>query len=175
MSVKILDPCGEVGTALQPPIPGFASLSGKRIGALDNGKPNAALVMAELGTLLAQRSGATFVGVIAKRTAAEPAEPGVIEKVVESCDVVLTGSADCGSCTSWSIYDVDQLQKRGVVTVGVTTSAFEVLSREVARTLAMGTLRLAVLEHPFGGIDGDTVRARAAGVPEDVLSSLTTR
>lgn len=173
MSILIEDPCGEVGTAPQPTIAGLSSLAGKRLGVLDNGKPNAAMVMAELAGLIAQRTGAIDCGVVAKRTAAEPADPSIIERLANECDIVLTGSADCGSCTSWSIYDVDQLQKNGVVALGVTTSAFEGLSREVGRTLAMGSLRLAVLEHPLGGIDDGAVRSRARDVLEEVLHILS--
>ena len=173
MTVTIEDPCGAVGPGARTATPGLASLAGTRIGVLDNGKPNAALLLSTMAAGLAARTGATVTLEIAKRTAAEPCAPDLIARLTASADLVLTGSADCGSCTPWSIHDVDTLEAAGVRAIGVTTTAFEPISREVARTLGMGSARIAVVPHPLGGIDDDAVRALAAGAVEQLVQLAT--
>ena len=174
MPVTMFDPCGETGVPQRQQTLSFDTMAGRRIGVLDNGKPNAVLLMTEMANGLADRTGATVTVIIAKRTAAEPATPEIIEHLRERADVVLTGSADCGSCTSWSIYDVHQLEEAGVLAIGVTTTAFEPISREAALTLGRPDARLAVVPHPLGGISDDAVRELAAGSVEQLLA-LTTR
>jgi hypothetical protein len=69
-------------------------LAGTRIAVLDNGKPNARLLMERVAVRLAERSGATVSLVIPKGTAATPAEPEVFAALQAQADLVLTGSAD---------------------------------------------------------------------------------
>ncbi len=173
MTVKIYDPCGDTGPSPKALTAPLDNLAGKRIGVLDNGKPNAMLLMEEMARLLSARTGGNVTLLTAKRTAAEAADPAIIERLHSAADVVLTGSADCGSCTSWSIYDVDQLESAGVRAVGVTTTAFEVLSRQVAATLGRADARIAVVPHPLGAIGDDKVRASAAGSIEQLIGLLS--
>ena len=69
-------------------------LAGKRIGALDNGKSGAAHLLRALGERLAARTGATFVGVEQKQTAATPCETDLLDRLAAEVEVVLTGTAD---------------------------------------------------------------------------------
>ena len=92
--MQILSPEGTVGTApavlaTSPPV-----LNGLRVGVLDNGKPNARLLLERLADRLAERAGATVTLVVGKGTAATPAEPEVLDALRESADLVVTGSAD---------------------------------------------------------------------------------
>lgn len=66
-----------------------------------------------------------------------------------------------------------QLESAGVPTVVVTTSAFEALTREVARSLGFAALRIAVVDHPLGGISDDDVAARADRLIDPLVSLLT--
>ena len=94
---KIYAPDGALG---RPPVALAASrpvLGGLRIGVLDNGKPNARLLMARVGEQLAARTGATLALVTDKGpggNAATPCTPAVIERLAKEVDLVLTGSAD---------------------------------------------------------------------------------
>lgn len=171
--MKLVDPCGATGTAARLPVPAPAVLAGVRIGVLDNGKPNARLLLDEMARLLAERTGATLGISVAKRTAAEPCEQPTLAAVLDGADVVLTGSADCGSCTSWSIHDVDTLERSGKVAIGITTTAFEGLSRQVAATLGLPGARICAVPHPLGGIGEDDVRALAAGAVEHLVALAT--
>jgi hypothetical protein len=64
---------------------------------------------------------------------------------------VVTAIGDSGSCTSWCIHDSVELEKKGVPTVTICTTAFERLGRGEARTLGMPDLPLAIVDHPFAG------------------------
>jgi hypothetical protein len=91
--VRILSPEGEVVGAhrtLSEPLP---VLAGAKVAVLDNGKPNARLLLQTIAQRLAARTGAQVVLVTAKATAATPAEPEILQEL-RAADLVLTGSAD---------------------------------------------------------------------------------
>jgi hypothetical protein len=69
------------------------SLSGQALAVLDNGKPNARLLLRTLAERLAARTDAVVSLVTAKATAAEPAEPEILRQLA-AARVVVTGSAD---------------------------------------------------------------------------------
>lgn len=92
--MQILSPEGTVGTAPHAPAPSPAVLTGLRVAVLDNGKPNARLLLERLADKLAARAGASVSLVVGKGTAATPAEAEVLDALREGADLVLTGSAD---------------------------------------------------------------------------------
>lgn len=71
-----------------------ASLAGQRVIALDNGKPGATTLLTLLAGQLATRTGASFVGIVQKGSAATPCEEPLLERIIDSADLVLTGTAD---------------------------------------------------------------------------------
>jgi len=93
VSSKIYRPDGEVaqpGHSLAAP---RRVLTGARIGVLDNGKPNAGLLMMTVARQLAERAG-TGEPVQLVKNAAHPAPDEVLEQLRKEVDLVLTGSAD---------------------------------------------------------------------------------
>ncbi len=91
--VEILSPEGAVATAPVTPAPPLSTLAGRSIAVLDNGKPNARLLLTQIAERLAARTSAEVSIVTAKATAAEPAEPEILRQL-EAAHVVVTGSAD---------------------------------------------------------------------------------
>lgn len=90
--MRIYAPEGSVGSqpaALAPPAD---VLAGKRIGILDNSKPNAGLLLGRMADRLSARTGAT-VEVVERKNGALPAPDDLLARLAEA-DVVLTGSAD---------------------------------------------------------------------------------
>jgi hypothetical protein len=71
-----------------------APLAELRIAALDNGKPGADWLLRAFGEELAQRTGASFVGVQRKGSAATPCEDALLERLAAEADLVVTGTAD---------------------------------------------------------------------------------
>lgn len=93
MTIRLVSPEGQVHVPRAPLAPGVADLAGLRIAVLDNGKPNAARLMTEIAQRIAARTDAALTLVVAKGTAATPAEPEILQQL-EAADLVLTGSAD---------------------------------------------------------------------------------
>jgi 5-deoxy-D-glucuronate isomerase len=91
--VHLVSPEGRVHVPRAPLAPPPAELAGLRIAVLDNGKPNAVLLMTEIARRVAARNDARLALVVAKGTAATPAEPEILQQL-EAADLVVTGSAD---------------------------------------------------------------------------------
>lgn len=91
--MKIYAPIGEVGPPPQRRAPGPSVLTGRRIGILDNTKPNAGLLLGRIGQRLAERTGAEVV-LVEKKNAALAAPDEVMGRLIEEVELVLTGSAD---------------------------------------------------------------------------------
>lgn len=92
--MKIYSPAGAVGK----PVNGLAQapkpLNQARIVGLDNGKPGAALLIESAGKRIAQITGANWLGVRAKGSAATPVEEPLLQELVNDADFVITGTAD---------------------------------------------------------------------------------
>jgi hypothetical protein len=104
-----------------------ASLVGARVGLYWNGKQNGPAALARTKTLLADRyEGVTFVDVIGELGGTNRyLSETQLGMLVESVDVVVATSADCGSCTSWLMRDLCELERRGIPAVGYTAQIFD--------------------------------------------------
>jgi hypothetical protein len=91
--MKMYRPDGQVTLPARQLAPGRRSLAGARIGVLDNGKPNAGLLMLDIANQLACRAGARTPLHIVKN-AAKACPEDVLDHLRSEVDVVLTGSAD---------------------------------------------------------------------------------
>ncbi len=74
MTIRLVSPEGRVHVPRAPLAPAIPDLAGLRIAVLDNGKPNAARLMTEIAQRVAARTDAALTLVVAKGTAATPAE-----------------------------------------------------------------------------------------------------
>ena len=92
MTIRLYDPTAEPRVVEARLAPRLASLAGKRIAILDNGKANAGVLMLAVAKVLQERYGA---GKIVKRNkpVAGPPAPEILE-ALSHCDLALVGSAD---------------------------------------------------------------------------------
>ncbi|MBM3659661.1 MAG: hypothetical protein FJW95_09180 [Actinobacteria bacterium] len=93
MTIRLVSPEGRVHEPRAPLAPAVPDLAGLRLAVLDNGKPHAGRLMTEIARRIAARTDAELALVVAKGTAATPAEPEILQQL-EVADLVLTGSAD---------------------------------------------------------------------------------
>ena len=155
------------------------SLTGLRIAVLDNGKPNAATVMTRAAETLAARTGAE-VSLVTKKgpqgmsaNAAIPVADDIFDRLLAEADVVITGAADCGSCTAYSVHDAIQLEKAGKPAVVVTTTKFEPIAVTLSDSQGMADTRRLVLPHPIGGTDEPTLHAWADAAVDELIALFT--
>jgi hypothetical protein len=95
----------------------------------------------------------------------------ILQRLVAEADVVLTGAADCGSCTAYSVHDAVELEGLGRPTVVVTTTRFRPIAETMATDFGLPDARLLVLPHPLGGTDRETLH-RWADDAVDALGEL---
>ncbi|MDE0701648.1 MAG: hypothetical protein OXH61_13120 [Acidimicrobiaceae bacterium] len=91
--MKVYAPDGAVGSPTAALAPSVPVLTGKRIGILDNTKPNAGALLERLTQRLVSRTGAVL-GLVETKNAALAAPDEVIARLQSEVDLVLTGSAD---------------------------------------------------------------------------------
>jgi hypothetical protein len=114
---------------------------------LDNGKWNAnhlfTGIQAALAPTVAQvtRSKKFHYSVVA--------DGMTLGALAGSADVVVTGVGDCGSCTSCSVHDAIEMERRGIPAVLISTTNFMAESRLQADLLGMTGLRIVEIEHPI--------------------------
>lgn len=71
-----------------------ASLGGLRVGLLDNTKPNAAILLTEIGTQLQRHHGTATATLFTKSYFGTPVEQSQIQQIRQACDVVVAGVGD---------------------------------------------------------------------------------
>ncbi len=177
--MRIYRPDGDVDATLTRLADPVADLDGCRVAVLDNGKPNAALIMTRLAEGLAASTGATLALVVKKgpsgrsANAAVPCAPDVFARLRAEADVVITGAADCGSCTAYSVHDTVELERCGIPTVLLTTTRFQPVVAALAEATGLPEIRTLVVDHPIGGVDRETLHRRADGAGEELAERFT--
>jgi len=177
--IQIYRPDGDIHKSSFVLAPEIEDLAGCRIGVLDNGKPNAAFVMTRAAQHLADRMGAHLALVVKKgpggrsANAAVPCAQDVFEQVVAGADIVITGAADCGSCSALSVNDTIRFERAGLPTVLVSTTRFERVVDTLAANGGMPSIRKLVLDHPIGGTDLHTLERRASGAVDRLIQLFT--
>jgi hypothetical protein len=147
--------------------------AGARILLLDNGKPNAPLLLTELGAALAARwhAGApTFVG---KAAAGRPLDDAEVDALAPDHDVALTALGDCGACTLGSFRDAMALESRGVPVLLVVTEPFLPLVASLACEAGLGDYPVLALPHPVASKGPDELR-RLVSERIDTAAALVT-
>lgn len=91
--MEIYKPDGEIGPVPATLAPTPTVLAGRRIGILDNTKPNAGVLLGRIAERLAERTGAQ-VALIETKNAALAAPDEVMGRLTKEVELVLTGSAD---------------------------------------------------------------------------------
>jgi hypothetical protein len=175
MANAILDPTG--GAA---PVHGDALLAtprarlrGATIGLLDNTKHNASLFLSEVGRLLVDRYGAAGVVARTKLAFAQPVPDDLLDELATSCQAVVTGVGDCGSCSGSAVADGVAFEGRGIPAAVVCTDAFVVTADAMATLRGAKGYHYATTAHPVAVLTPDGVRERAEEVLPQIVGLLT--
>jgi hypothetical protein len=180
MPNAILDPTGRAGATIVPqPRLDLArrrpDLTGVRVGLMDNTKHNAALLLAEIGSLLAAEHGATVAVASTKANFAAPAPDDLVDRYREACDVVITGVGDCGSCSASAVADGIVFERAGVPAAVICSDAFVVTADAMAELRGAPGYRYIRTAHPVAVLTTEQVRQRAKQLLPEVVGLLTGR
>jgi hypothetical protein len=170
----LMSPLGLRVAEHNPIAPRLGSLAGTRIGLLDNTKKNADRLLAAVGAILVRSHGVAEV-VSRRKISSSPAAPDWMIDELTACDAVINAYGDCGSCTSWCVYDGVTLEKRGVPTATVNSDAFVVLGQQEAIALGLPGLPIVTVPHPMGDVAAGEVERRAGALVAQIVHVLTTK
>ena len=177
----ILDPtgatktgkAGKAGKAATPPrAPRRKDLHGATVGLLVNTKQNAAPFLDEIGRLLIAEHGAVGTVARTKVNFAAPAPEELIKELQATCDVIVTGIGDCGSCSASAVADGIALEAAGLPAAAICSDAFAVTADAMAELRGVPGYPYATTPHPVAVLTPDQVRERAAQVLGDVVALL---
>jgi hypothetical protein len=176
MPNAILDPTGATTTAAKPAAPRARrrdDLAGATVGLLVNTKQNAAPFLDEVGRLLIERCGATGTMARTKVNFAAPAPEDLVKEMTASCDVIITGIGDCGSCSASAIADGIAFEAAGLPAAAICSDAFRVTADAMADLRGAPGYQYATTPHPVAVLTPEQVKERAARVLDDVVALLT--
>jgi hypothetical protein len=168
----VMLPTGAPATSAMRPAERPKSLSGLRVGLLDNGKEFSDVVLQSLAEVLRRDHGVTSIKFWRKGFPAKGA-PFIAEMAAET-DVAISGVGHCGSSSPWSVIDAVNLEKAGVPTVALVSSSFCPLGQIVARGEGHGKLPIVMLPHPIGEADHAKIAQKGADVAAECVRLLTT-
>ena len=91
----VIDPTGmDERSADTTLAPRRASLRGLTVGLLENGKPNASVLLSHVGRELQREHGVQAAVMFAKSYFGTPVEESLIQRILHSCDFVVAGIGD---------------------------------------------------------------------------------
>ena len=176
MPYPILDPTGATTTAVKPR-PSRArrrkDLHGATVGLLVNTKQNAAPFLDEIGRLLVQRHGAKSAMARTKVNFAAPAPEDLVKEMAASCDVVVTGIGDCGSCSASAVADGIVFEAAGLPAAAICSDAFVVTADAMAELRGAPGYHYIRTAHPVAVLTTDQVRQRAKQLLPEVVAAIT--
>ncbi|GAA2353058.1 UGSC family (seleno)protein [Saccharopolyspora halophila] len=161
------------GAGTRAPRP--AGLGQRRIGLLANTKRNAAELLDAIAGLLAERQGTAPVRRHRKPGIAEQAPDHVLADLAESCDVVLVGVGDCGSCSASAVADGIALEAAGVPAAVICSEAFTLSADAMAALKGEAGYRYLTTPHPVAPLTPAELTERAKLLLPGVVGALTDR
>jgi hypothetical protein len=123
VGLSLRDPTAEIASALRPRMRPLDTFAGKTLALMDIGKMRGD----EFLDRLEQQCGARGIATrrYKKPTNTRVAPHELLVDIAENCDAVVIALSDCGSCTSCSTHDLNELDKKGLPGVSVLTVEFQ--------------------------------------------------
>jgi len=95
-----------------------------------------------------------------------------LQAFLDEVDVVVSGLANCGSCTMWTVHDALAGADRGMPAVAVATEQFRGLAQALTARGGHPDLPLQILPYPLETQDEPDVRVVARSAYADLLGTL---
>src|SRR5215469_525258 len=150
----------------------LSRLHGKQVGFVDNSKCNADFFIQRIAAKLSDRF-AIIQGPVVRKAAPKDRLSDDDLAQLTRCDAVVQCFGDCGTSTSISVADAVEIERRGIPTVTVFSTAFAAAARKQAAGRGMADLPLARIPHPMHTAARNVVVERADAVVDIVAERLT--
>lgn len=173
--VEVLNPVADIAKKEASAAKRPKSLDKVRLGLFWNNKTGGNVALGHAAKRLQERYPAIKVreyqGSVGSST--RYMTPGDRDQIAAECDVVIGSTADCGSCTSWLINDMVQLEKAGIPTVAFTSSHFERDARTTGDIVGLASVPLAIVPETFTSHTEDEIRKMVDGTVDAIEKALT--
>src|ERR1700730_9267399 len=150
----------------------LSDVRGKRLGFVDNSQCNADLFSQRLSAQLTDRF-AVVRGPVIRKTAPKDRLTEADLANLARCDAVVQCFGDCGTSTSISVADAVEIERRGIPSVTVFSTAFAAAARKQAAGRGMAELSLVQVPHPMHTAQRSVVAERADSVVSALVERLT--
>lgn len=150
----------------------LSGLHGKRVGFVNSSKCNADLFIRRVVSQFSDRF-AIVVGPVVRKAAPKDGLSASDFANLATCEAVVLCFGDCGTSTSMSVADAVEIERRGIPTVTVLSTAFATAGRKQAAGRGMADLALAGIPHPMHTAKRDVVAERADAVIDTLAERLT--
>lgn len=175
MFEAMIDPTAHVGatngSSARAPRPG--ELRGLTVGLLANTKKNAETFLEEVGELLLSEYGVADLVRRKKLNIAQPAPAEMADELVSSCDVIVVGVGDCGSCSASAVADGLIFENAGVPAVVICSDAFKATADAMASLKGAPGYTYVQTHHPVAPLNRDEIRDRARTALPELVGILT--
>ncbi len=168
-SCPIIDPVGRQGRDAVPVVAALEALSGSRVAVLDISKVRSDAFADTVEQVLRDQGATTERGIAPPSQRLSDAE---LSDIGSRCDAAVLALADCGTCTSWTMFDAIELHRNGCRAVLVTTSALRPTVEAMAGRLGMADLPVVEVAQPNRDQTLEEINATASGVMPAVVGQL---
>ena len=173
-TLTILNPRVAERAAHTPIAPELEALRDMKIGFVDNSKVNADLFLSRVRSLLEQKYGVR-TGLTVRKLAPKDELSAVEVKQLAEHDAVIQCFGDCGTSTSITVADGVKLERMGVPTATVISTAFSRAARLQAAGRGMSGLPIIEIPHPMHTAPASAVYERAEAIVASLTAALTQR
>src|SRR4029077_17616851 len=164
-----------VVTTEHPTVPSarpLADLTGRGLSFVGNNKGKAHLFLLRVSQVLVDRFGIVAGPTIRKAAPKDCLAEKDLDQIA-ACEAVVQCFGDCGTSTSMSVADAVEIERRGIPTVTVFSTAFANAARIQAAGRGMPDLRLVKIPHPMHTASREVVKQRADTVVDALVERLT--
>jgi hypothetical protein len=152
-----------------------STLAGKTVALYWNGKQNGLDALAQAKTRLSERfEGIRFIELMGELGGTNRyLSPEQLSRLQQEADAAVCTSADCGSCTSWLMRDLCELEKRGVPAVGYTAAIFDEDSRFSCKTFGVPEAAPLIVPHCFSNKSPAEIAEMVDESLDELIETLT--
>jgi hypothetical protein len=166
--LEVRNPVARLSAADVPIAARVPDLSQAKVGLFWNKKVGGNVALEWLADSIAGEYGTTTTPFYS----GFPSPRANIEAAAAGSTVVIGSTGDCGSCTSWLIHDLVEIEKLGVPTVALIAEEFETDAHESARVFGMPDLRIAVMPRTLTNLSPEQVVEIAERIRPTVVQAL---